>query len=63
MADDDAAFAEQILHVAEAEVEAKVQPHGVSDDLVREAVASIGRLVSELGDGYQTRLIADTRSS
>ncbi len=59
VADDDATLAEQILHVAEAEVKAEVQPDGVSDDLGREAVASIGRPVSGLGDGHWTRLIAD----
>jgi hypothetical protein len=31
MADDDATLGEQILNVAEAEMEAKVQPDGVSD--------------------------------
>jgi hypothetical protein len=35
----------QILNVAEAEVETKVQPDGVSDDLGPEAVASIGQVV------------------
>ena len=53
MADDDATFGEQILHVAEAEVEAEVQPHGVSDDLGWEAIAVIGRPVSGLRDGHQ----------
>ena len=42
MTDDDATLGEQILHVAEAKVEAEVQPYGVSDDLGREAVASVG---------------------
>jgi hypothetical protein len=40
VADDEAALGEQVLHVTEAEVEAKVQPH-VLDDLRREAVAAI----------------------
>jgi hypothetical protein len=57
--DDEASFGEQVLNVSEAEVETKVQPHGVSDDLGRKAVAVIGRPVSGLGDGHQTRLIAD----
>lgn len=35
VADDDAALAEQILRVAETEVEPEVQPDGVSDDLGR----------------------------
>jgi hypothetical protein len=52
MADDDATLGEQILNVAEAEVEAEVQPYGMSDDLGREAVASIRRPVSWLGDGH-----------
>ena len=38
----DAALGEQILNVTEAEVETKVQPHGVSDDLGREVVTAIG---------------------
>ena len=59
MADDDATLGKQILNVAEAEVEAKAQPYRMSDDLGREAVASIGRPVSGLGDGHWTRLIAD----
>jgi hypothetical protein len=59
MADDDAALGEQILNVAETEVETKVQPHSVSDDLTWEAVAEIGRPVSRLGDGHQQRLIVD----
>ena len=41
MADDDVALSEQILNVAKAEVEAKVQPDGVTDDLGREAIATI----------------------
>jgi hypothetical protein len=45
MADDDAALSEPILYVAEAEVETKVQPHRMSNDLRREPVASIGRVV------------------
>ncbi len=38
----DAALGEQILNVAEAEVETKVQPHGVSEDLGRETITAIG---------------------
>jgi hypothetical protein len=64
VADDDAALSEQILHVAETEVKAKVEPDGVSDDLGREAVAAIRRSFgSGLGDGHQPRLIADPRST
>jgi hypothetical protein len=59
VADDDATLAEQILHVAEAEMKAEVQPHGVGDDLGRETVAPIRRPVCGLGDGHQTRLIDD----
>jgi len=59
VADDDAPLGEQILNVAEAEVEAEVQPYSMSDDLGREAVTSMGRPVSGLGDGHWTRLIAD----
>jgi hypothetical protein len=42
VAHDDPAFGEEILNVTEAEMEAEVQPDGVSDDLGREAVAAIG---------------------
>ena len=63
MADDDGTLSEQILNVAEAEVETKVQPDGVSDDLGREAVAVIGRPLSGLCDGHQMTLIADTGST
>jgi hypothetical protein len=36
VADDDPTLGEEILHVAEAEMKAKVQPHGMSNDLGRE---------------------------
>src|SRR6266568_973589 len=49
MADNDAALGEQILNVAEAEVETKVQPHGVRDDLGRKTVASVRRAVRGVG--------------
>ena len=62
VANDDATLGEQILHVAETEMEAEVQPHGVGDDLGREAVAPIRRPFSGLGYRHQTRLI-DTRPS
>jgi hypothetical protein len=61
MADDDPAFGEEILHVTKAEMKAKVDPDGVSDDLGREAVAPIRRTVGGLGDGHQPSFIADTR--
>ncbi len=64
MADNDAPLGEQILNVAEAEVKTKVQPHGMSDDLRREAVASIARVVGRSNrDGHQATLIADPHSS
>jgi hypothetical protein len=63
MADDDPAFGKEILNVTKAEMEAKIQPDGVSDDLGREAVAPIRRTVSGLGNGHQTRLIVDTYPS
>ena len=59
VADDDATLGEQLLNVAEADVKTEVQPYGMSDDLGREALASIGRPVSAVGDGHWTRLIAD----
>ena len=43
VADDDAALGEEILKVAEAEVQAEVQPNGVSNHLGWEAMATIGR--------------------
>src|SRR6266849_611002 len=52
MADDDPAFREEILNVTQAEMEAKIQPDGVSDDLWREAVAPIRRTVNGFGDGH-----------
>jgi hypothetical protein len=61
MADDDPTFCEEILNVTKAQMKAKVQPNSLGDDLGREAVAPIRRTVSALGDGHQTRLIADTR--
>src|SRR5258708_6279442 len=51
VADNDAARSEQILNVAKAEVKPKVQPHGVSDDLGREAIATLRRHVI-LGCGH-----------
>jgi len=62
MADDDASLG-QILNVAETEVEPKIEPDGVNDDLGREAVAPKRRLGSGLNDGHSTRLIADPRST
>jgi hypothetical protein len=63
VANADATLGEQILNVTETEVETKVQPHSVSDDLRRETVSPIKRLVSRLGGRQQVRLIADPRSS
>ncbi len=65
VADDDAALGEEILHVAKTELETKVQPDGVSDDLMPKAVAAIRRSVGSWGDGdgHQVRLIPDARSS
>jgi len=64
MADADAALGEQILNVAEAEVEAKVQPDSVSDDLGREAIAVIWRSVGRSdASGHWARLIAHRRST
>jgi len=45
VADNDAALSEQVLNVAKAEVKPKVQPDGVSDDLGREALATVRRRV------------------
>jgi hypothetical protein len=43
MADDDAARYQQLVHHAQAEWEAEVQPHGVADDLSWESVAGVVR--------------------
>jgi hypothetical protein len=58
MADNDPSFGREVLHVAEAEMEPKVQPDGMSDDLGWNAAAPIKRPVSELDNGHQPRLIA-----
>ncbi len=50
VADDDATLGEQILNVAETDVKAEVQPYGMSDDLGREAIASIGRPAASVTD-------------
>jgi hypothetical protein len=63
VADNDPAFGEEILNVTKAEMKPKVQPHSVSDDFGREAVAPIRRTVRSLDDGPQRGLIADTRST
>ena len=39
----DAALGEQVFDIPEAEGEPMIEPHGVTDDLGREAVASIQR--------------------
>jgi len=65
MTDDDPALGEQILNVAEAEVEPKVQPDSVRDDLGRETVASMDCTItgSICSDGHQATLIVDPRST
>jgi hypothetical protein len=64
VADDDPALSEEVLYVTKAEMEAKVQPHGMSDDLGREAIASVrGALGRGRNDGHQATLIAHRRST
>src|SRR6185437_7258259 len=41
MGDQDAALSQDQLNIAEAEAEHMIQPHGVTDDLGREAMAMI----------------------
>jgi len=41
VADDDAAGGEQLLHHAETEQEAEIQPHGMADDLGREPIPGV----------------------
>jgi hypothetical protein len=64
VADDDPAFSEEVLYVTKAEMEAKVQPHGMRDDLGREAIASVpGAVGRGRNDGHQATLIAHRRST
>src|SRR6266851_1123292 len=58
VADDDAALGEEILDVAKAEVEAKVQPDGVGDHVGREAVATVGRRLVGGATGHRASLPA-----
>jgi len=63
VADDDTAFGKEVLHVTKAEMEPKVQPHSVSDDFGREAVAPICRAVAKREEvGHQATLIAHIRA-
>ena len=57
MADDDVALGEEILNVANAEVEAK-QPDGVGDHLGREPVATVGRRQAGGATGHRASLLA-----
>jgi len=41
VADDDAACGEQLIHIAQAQGKAEVEPNGVADDLGREAMAGV----------------------
>src|SRR5712692_8538366 len=58
VADDDAALGKEILNVAKAQVEAKVQPDGVGDHLWRQAVATVGRRQDGGAAGHRTSLPA-----
>src|SRR3982751_3922779 len=44
MAHVDAAGGQHLVHHAQAQRKAEVEPHGVADDLVRKAVAGVGGL-------------------
>src|SRR4051794_16049285 len=44
VADRDAASREDLIHHAQAQGKAEVEPNGVANDLGREAVAGVGRL-------------------
>jgi hypothetical protein len=66
VADDQAAFGKQVLDVAQAELEAEVQPDGLADDLGREALATEQGPVGRRGEGWRGHavlLIAGGRSS
>src|SRR5215471_12407604 len=54
VADDDAARGQQLLHHAKTEREAEIQPHGMSDDLGREAISGIA---GSSGCRHSTRLL------
>ena len=58
MADDDAARGQQLLHHAKTEREAKIQPHGMSDDLGREPIPGVA---GPNGCRHPTRLPTLTR--
>jgi hypothetical protein len=49
--EDDAAFSQEIRHIAEAEVEPEVQPDRVGDDLGWEAITVVGRAALALTAG------------
>jgi hypothetical protein len=56
VADDDTALGEQILDVAEAKMEAEVQPDGVGDHIRWEAVATVERRGIGAATGHRPSL-------
>src|SRR4051812_12848993 len=56
MADDDAARGQDLVHVAQAQGEAEVEPHRVADDLGREAIAGVAGVVGAGGRRHLARL-------
>src|SRR6516164_484579 len=54
VADDDAAGRQQLLHHAQPEREAKIQPHRIADDLGRESIPGVA---GACGCPHPTRLL------
>ena len=54
--DDDAAGCKHVLDHAQAEREAKVEPHRLSDDLSGKAVAAVQRVASDLRHAVQSQI-------
>src|SRR5262249_40462457 len=54
MADDDAAGGQRLLHHAQTEREAEIQPHGMADDLGREPIPAVA---GASGGRHPTRLL------
>src|SRR6476620_7921787 len=58
VADDDAARGQQLLHHAQTEWEAEIQPHGMADDLGRELLPAVA---GASGCRHPSRLLTPAR--